>query len=400
MNSVGRKAARWTERHLTACLPEVLSGRADPARSGRHQHSLRDLDSCENGSVAPGPQAAAPLVEVELPPLYDEDTFPVPRRESPLDNGERQKLGLPLLGRPGTRAPFSTVSAPARACKAPHPAHSRPAAPRWPGIEADLLTGICLPKTTDASDLSAEDAERRDVVRRIQLLAGGVRPGDAVLAPALLRACRGGDAGEAKIEAYRWNLSADGDAGYASAYRRERCPVLDLKPTEFVDRCQALSARVAEGARVEVLSWACPEPAPRGPLEAALLELVRRNPGLGERSLAHALAGVGGTQGRVYRMLQRLGLETRAKRRVWNQLTAATNDGDLRNIMAEAARRLAAGDPGLEPLWRYHVAAAWCRLRERLPVPDVPGAGGGTAAPLNTGAVAEPPASETQAVAL
>jgi hypothetical protein len=109
---------------------------------------------------------------------------------------------------------------------------------------------------------------------------------------------------------------------------------------------------------------------PRNPLEAAVLALVQRDPDLGERSLAHALAAEGGTQGRVYRSMQRYGLETRAKRRRW----AEERDGGdtrLRAAVAEAARRLAGEDRGLEPLWRYHLATAWCRLREGLSVPEV-----------------------------
>ena len=64
--------------------------------------------------------------------------------------------------------------------------------------------------------------------------------------------------------------------------------------------------------------------ASRTPLGTAVLALVRRDPDLGERSLTRALAAEGATQGRVYRILQRHGLETVAKRRRWAEGSRAT----------------------------------------------------------------------------
>ena len=482
MNHVGRKASRWTYKHLTDCLPEVLSGRADPDRGGRHQHSLRDLGSCENGSSASGPQAAAPLVVVAPPPLYDDDTPSVPRRESPLNNVERRSLGLPPLGRPGTHHPLSpratdgsraapavltpTAASRSRKARSTGPVFAAPPSEGpesdetvslglWPDVLADMLTGVCEVSEAQTHHESPSVA----AVRRVQYLAGGVRPGDVVLAPALLRtlnitaashpartkrterlakleayrqkAAEAGDPAYARyrahrptpaptrgsridatavIEAYRWNVTADGDLGYAAAHRREHCPVLGMTPTVFVSECQALSGRVAADACRAALSWTIPEPAPapavRGPLDAALLALVQRDPDLGERSLARALAAEGGTQGRVYRIMQRYGLETAAKRRLWAREQGG-GDAGLRAAIAEAAGLLAAEDPGLEPLWRYHLAAAWCRLREGLPVPEaLPGVGGsGIAAPRDAGAgtgteSAAAQAPEAQSVAL
>ena len=451
-------AARWINKHLTDCIPAVLSGRAEPGRSGRHQHSLRDLDSSENGSTAPGPQAAAPEVTVNLPPMWDEDASIVLRRVSALDPDERRALGLPPLARPGTRAlavaaaptgaapqeplepeagpctvfrlrpeeaaalvvrgALPPEATPVRVIPARRPQRPRPPkpvatptmerpedtdpdpqrAPDWPGIAVDLLSGICRVKAScsaTAAALAPADAAVRAAVERVQELAGGVGSADVAMAPAVVAILRqalvGGGvwpagvalapkavamlrrtlAGAAptaadaeKIDAYRLNLVADGDDGDAAAHRREHCPYLDLTPTPFFHACRAVAEHVAEAAAAEVRLWPYPGLADGGAigrdaLDAALLTAIRRDPRPGERSLARALAAVGGTQGRVWRRLQRHNLETATKRLRW--------------VLSEAATRMAeaAGAPGLTALYRYHLAAAWCLQREGLPVPRV-----------------------------
>ena len=118
---------------------------------------------------------------------------------------------------------------------------------------------------------------------------------------------------------------------------------------------------------------------PTSPLEAAVLTLVRRDPDLSERTLARALADIGATQGCVYRILQRHGLGAREQRQAW---AAAGGDAAARSApaptpaaIASISTRLAGLDAGLEPLYRYHLAAAWCRIREGAAVPGVGGAG-------------------------
>lgn len=81
----------------------------------------------------------------------------------------------------------------------------------------------------------------------------------------------------------------------------------------------------------------------RTPLEAAVLALVRSGPDLGERSLARALAAEGATPGRVYRILQRHGLETAAKRRRWAEGGRATA-GDRDEPRSRADPSAAPGD--------------------------------------------------------
>lgn len=460
-----RNAARWAAKHSTDCIAGVLSGRAEPGRCGRHQHSLRDLDLNEDGASAAGPQAAAPLVEVGLPPLYDEDAPFVPRAVGAVDNEERRALGLPSLGRPGTRAlavaaatapagatalaplaplepasgpcvvyrlppaeaaaligrgaaPLPAEVPPVRVIPARRPQRPRPPkpvapttmerpedtdpdpqrAPDWPGIAVDLLSGICRVKAScsaTAAALAPADAAVRAAVERVQELAGGVGSADVAMAPAvvailrqalvgggvwpagvalapkavaMLRRTLAGAASTAadaeKIDAYRLNLVADGDDGDAAAHRREHCPYLDLTPTPFFHACRAVAEHVAEAAAAEVRLWPYPGLADGGAigrdaLDAALLTAIRRDPRPGERSLARALAAVGGTQGRVWRRLQRHNLETATKRLRW--------------VLSEAATRMAeaAGAPGLTALYRYHLAAAWCLQREGLPVPRV-----------------------------
>ena len=87
--------------------------------------------------------------------------------------------------------------------------------------------------------------------------------------------------------------------------------------------------------------------AARTPLESAVLVPVRRDPDLGERSLARALAAEGATQGRVYRILQRHGLETAAKRRQWAEGSRATagDQGEPRS----SANPSSAPDDGAAP---------------------------------------------------
>lgn len=475
-----RNAARWAAKHSTDCIAGVLSGRAEPGRGGRHQHSLRDLDLNEDGASAAGPQAAAPLVEVGLPPLYDEDAPFVLRAVSAVDNEERRALGLPPLARPGADPPIPRTGAalregmepaagpravyrlqpeeappqeplepeagpctvfrlrpeeaaaligrgvaplppeatPVRIIPARRPQRPRPPkpvapttmerpedtdpdpqrAPDWPGIAVDLLSGICRVKAScsaTAAALAPADAAVRAAVERVQELAGGVGSADVAMAPAvvailrqalvgggvwpagvalapkavaMLRRTLAGAASTAadaeKIDAYRLNLVADGDDGDAAAHRREHCPYLDLTPTPFFHACRAVAEHVAEAAAAEVRLWPYPGLADGGAigrdaLDAALLTAIRRDPRPGERSLARALAAVGGTQGRVWRRLQRHNLETATKRLRW--------------VLSEAATRMAeaAGAPGLTALYRYHLAAAWCLQREGLPVPRV-----------------------------
>ena len=189
------------------------------------------------------------------------------------------------------------------------------------------------------------------------------------MAPAIVALMRAGAAPTAadaeKIDAYRLNLVADGDDGDAAAHRHERCPILGMTPTPFFRACQAVAGRVAEAAAAEVRMWPYSDPGPAGgaigrdALDAALLAAIRRDPRPGERTLAHTLASEGGAQGRVWRRLQRHGLETATKRLRW--------------VLSEAATRMAeaAGAPGLTALYRYHLAAAWVRQREGLPVSQV-----------------------------
>ena len=240
--------------------------------------------------------------------------------------------------------------------------------PHWPGLSADLLTGVCLTQSRGDAALAPADAAARSAVERVQDLAASVGLRDITMAPAVVALVRAGAslpaADAEKIDAYRWNLGADGDEGHAAAYRRERCPVLNLTPTVFVDACQAVAGRVAEEAAAAVRLWPFAGHAgggqqPRDALDAALLAVIQRDPGPGERALALALAAEGGTQGRVWRRLQRHGLETATKRLRW--------------VLAEGAMRMAeaAGAPGLEAMYRYHLAAAWVRQREGLPVSQV-----------------------------
>ena len=299
--SCRRNAARWGSKHLTDCLPEALSGRADPDRQGRHQHSLRDLanDAADGGHVD-GPQAPAPLVEV-APPIYTDDTPFVPRNVSANDNGDRAILGLPPLRRPGDPAALPAVAV-------PRVAPSRPAArlvaPDWPGLHADLLTGICAVVTPAPDGLAPEDAARIAAVRRVHEMSGVRNPGAVRLGAALARSTRRPPTRAAveEIEAYRWMIAADADHGSAAAHRRERFGALvKVTPSEFAARCRNVWEPVAAAAEREVAGW-----------------------------------------------------------------TAGGADA-----VAEAARVLAGGDDGLEPLWRYHLAAAWVRVREGLPVPRV-----------------------------
>lgn len=408
-----RNAARWAAKHMTDCSPGALSGRADPKRGGRHLHSLRDLEGCS--SAAPGPQAAAPLVEVAAFDLADDDSPAAPRNVSPLAPTERIAVGLPVLGRPGTTSRVFAASRRSRRTARVHddttPTPAAAPALTWAGITVDVLTGICVvtPAAHIVKESAAADIPPPHVaaVCRAQALSGGVRPGDLLLAPTLLRDADAlDDTTEscAAVEEYRWSIVADGDLGHVAAHRRMRCPVLLSCSTEFARLCRAVAGRVAAMAATEVMPWPvlpdAPPPDPdasddttqaaaaRSPLEAAVLAMILRDPALGERSLARTLAAEGATQGRVYRILQRHGLETRGKRRAWADATApaagdtatASDEQEaadpvptcLPEMIANAARRLSADGPdGLEPLWRYHLAAAWVRVREGLPIPEV-----------------------------
>lgn len=163
MSHSRRDAARWAVKHMTDCLPEALSGRADPARQGRHQHSLRDLDAidAENGSMADGRQAPAPLVDAPASPAYDDGPV-VPRAVSAADNALRAALGLPALRRPGESAALEAPSAPPP--PPPRDGAGRPqvrhVAPEWPGVRADLLTGVCVLAPRVPGDLAPADAAR------------------------------------------------------------------------------------------------------------------------------------------------------------------------------------------------------------------------------------------------
>lgn len=337
-----RRDVAWAVRHRSDCVPEATSGRADPDRGGRHQHTLRDLDGCSAGDAAGGAQAAAPLVDAPTAPGSDE-AHPIA-----LARGRRgTALRVDADGLCGAdEGDLEAV------------------------LRFDPLTGISvLVARATVPAMPPALARRVEETGRIQALAGGVRPGDCDLATALVR--RAGErvsrsAGDTVALAL-WGIMADGDLGdsqgRSDAARRSHGVAgtrpLGLTPRQLAARCRDLVAEVEARAAEECRRLLA---APLPVLDAAVLEQVRLNPDTAERGIAAALAGMGATQGRVYRALGRLGLTTRVARSAW---VAAGCPGcePTPGAVAAAAARLSAGDPGLAPLYRYHIAAALCRLR-------------------------------------
>jgi hypothetical protein len=293
---------------MTDCIPEAVSGRADPDRQGRHQHSLRDLDaiSAENGGMADGRQAPAPQIDVAAPPIHGSDGTRPPRAISSIDAAKRAALGLPALRRPGEPAECLALRpTAARAATQKEHTQIRFVSPEWPGIRSDLPTGICTMAKPLPADLTPKETAMVAAVRRAQELCGGIRPGNISLAPSLLRQYgrRISSDTVSEVEAYRWEISADGDGGYSLSHRRMRCAALGgASPTEVLAACRTL---------VEAIEAAA---------ERAISELSGPDP------------------------------------------TAA---------IAAEAQRLCGEDRWLAPLYQYHLAAAWVRLREALPVPVV-----------------------------
>ena len=347
-----RRDLSWAVRHRGDCVPEATSGRADPDRGGRHQHSLRDLDGCSAGDAAGGvAQAAAPLIDAPMAPGSD-DWHPVA-----LDRGHHSS-GTPL---PASGDGLSAATE--------------------GGIEGvvrfDPLTGISVLLSGGATTpTTPPDLVRRiEEAGRIQVLAGGVLPGDCGLATALVR--RSGrtvdDAGVASVSAALWEIMADGDLGDAQgrsdAGRRAHgiatARPLGLSPQQLAQRCREMvaevEARAADAAWLLTAGFAPPLQA----LDVAVLQQVLRDPATAERGIAAALAATGATQGRVYRALGRLGLTTRAARRAWVAQGPARQrrliDTTTPEEIAAVAGRLAADGPELMPLYRYHLAAAICR---------------------------------------
>jgi hypothetical protein len=227
------RAAAWAAARITDCIPEAVSGRADPARGGRHQHSLRDLDGCSAGDGSGGPQASAPLIEAPRPPLCD--------------GARGQRLAPPRgAGRhEGDLLPAGTNTD--------------------AGLVRDALTGIAVL----ADDRAA--GPRADEVRGIQALAGGVRPGDCDLAGALVRrAGRTADAATlVSVGPALWEITADGDMGETlthsqagpKAHGVAASRPLGLAPRALAEACRALVAEVAE--RAGTAAAALQRPAPR-----------------------------------------------------------------------------------------------------------------------------------------
>jgi len=259
-----RRDAAWSLRHHQDCLPEALSGRADPERGGRHQHSLRDLDGCSSGATAGGPQSAAPLVPAPAPPVYAETgrvaSLPRPR-------GARRQQD--------TRAVEMAVQA--ADSDAPPAAPLAELADIDGVLRVDPLTGIAVLTAGTPADAPPVGRIGRLVagVRRVQDLAGGVRPGDCDLATALVRRA-GRPVSPETVEAVTvalWEIIADGDLGAAQARHqagKRSHGIATLRPLGLTARllaeqCRALVEQVEAQAAVEVSSISAPPGAHQPP---------------------------------------------------------------------------------------------------------------------------------------
>ena len=188
-----------------------------------------------------------------------------------------------------------------------------------PGGYEDMVRRVAAVVSLLAGGLDALGENVVDKVTTTACLAAGVDPQDQATwgRPVRLRAWYGALASVAAWEvagASRAGASvaggplADGAASAAGGQRRA---------AGSGDRA---SRQTAPGGPPPLASQAMRAEAPpavQGPLEAAVVSVVGRNPALGQRALARALAAEGATSGRVYRILQRHGLETADQRRRW-----------------------------------------------------------------------------------